>query len=498
MESFKTFYYTVVLESIKDYYNKKKNGNSERLLKDTIALYKQLKSQHKLKPPQSDIGYWMNKDVAQLWYYLNNLPKSKRQQKKKDEWDTDNLIDGARLVKDNKYFTVLEITDYTASRKYGSHTEWCIVANEKHWNEYIHDNIDVDEYGIPQNQNTVFYVLHKTLPKYNPDDSDNDEDNPAIYKKLAFVYQGIDDEWTVWDSADNQLDERGFIDFYISADPHPPVADDNPDLSHILDIIGYNSEIHYDTLTPRAAYMKLVRNQGDPEKLKKIISTDAQVSFTYAQNMQSPFPEGEPAMLESKNILMLGDYFYMFRDRWTTENKEKMQQMFKEQLPNDPREKRLFLRNFFSLRDNGKRAQFLRPIYEDLFKTDIEVLYRYMTNNPNWVTPQMEKQLFNSGKNTYLYYFIFNRTRNGGKLTGDLLKNIIDRLLTPDNSAHNDQYGYFAEIIQKHLENRMNPQQEAKLKNLSDSDDSPTNMWAYQWEKYAQKFGIDNSSPNGI
>lgn len=476
----------LLIESIKDYKNKKqKEGVSSRFLDDTIQLYKKLKSENKLKGKEKDIGYWMDKDVALLYHHLTNLPETKRQKKRKGEWDLNSLHEDAKLIRDNKYFTVLEIFSYEASRIYGSNTKWCIVADNGHWNEYVHDKVGHDEDGYPDDPNTVYYVLHKNIPKFR-DDDDVDEDDPSVYKKLAFVYDGEQGDWTVWNSADDELDSQGFIDFYLSADPTPPINEQNNDLMDILDIIGYKIDVDYDTISPKQAKSYARKGIGDKDRLEDIIASDMIQSSYYFYETKKPFIKGEKSILKNFHNSLI--YFNMFKDRLTSDNKEALKVKFEEMVKTEDR--RTFLSSFFDHVKRLKSHDLFYFIFTEYLDKNIEVLYQYSKVFPQYMSPNLERRLFEEGTDEMLYYFIEYRTRGKGKLHDGLISMILDRILFSDEAY----FGYFSKLVEKHLTKRLPEKYENRLRELSftDNGSKDKDVWVTLWREYALKFDLSS------
>lgn len=88
---------------------------------------------------KKDIDRWPSWEEFKAFIDQLKGTKSGKQLKKVGQEHVGKDVPGATLVAEDQYWWVYKIESYEASRKIGSKTKWCIVANESHWDNYFKD-----------------------------------------------------------------------------------------------------------------------------------------------------------------------------------------------------------------------------------------------------------------------------------------------------------------------------------------------------------------------
>lgn len=104
-----------------------------------------LKDSGRLKPPYSDLYYWLKRKPSELNNYINDvgLTITKSQQRKLDK-------QGADLLYDEDGWKVYKINTYDSAKYYGKGTKWCISGNyagqeeqgQYYFNEYLSKGVN--------------------------------------------------------------------------------------------------------------------------------------------------------------------------------------------------------------------------------------------------------------------------------------------------------------------------------------------------------------------
>jgi hypothetical protein len=130
------------------------------MIKDYLNKFKKLRDSHKIHQTQNkDIDFWAKKGFSEFKVFVDQTSNIKSKSKvKKDIHKVAQKIPGAHLVAENEHWLIYEILAYKAAKLLGSRN-WCIVREEKHWEDYTS--------GYPT---SAFYFV---LAKDRPDDEWN-------------------------------------------------------------------------------------------------------------------------------------------------------------------------------------------------------------------------------------------------------------------------------------------------------------------------------------
>lgn len=97
---------------------------------------------NKLKTPENDLYYWINKTPEELEAFLTKIEQKKSNTQVKKEV----AGQGAELVCSSKHWNVYHITTYEAAQTYGRDTKWCITGinnwGDQYWKEYKDKGIE--------------------------------------------------------------------------------------------------------------------------------------------------------------------------------------------------------------------------------------------------------------------------------------------------------------------------------------------------------------------
>jgi len=140
-----------------------------------INLFKKLKDQNRIQDiKKKNIDFWGKKTFEEFKNFVDSLSrqKSMRQMKKSIYREPVN-IEGAKLITENDDWFMYEITSYEACKFLGSRN-WCIVRDEKTWDEYKVEN------------NFYFFIA-----KNRPEDE---------WHKIALQVEY--DDFTIWNALD--------------------------------------------------------------------------------------------------------------------------------------------------------------------------------------------------------------------------------------------------------------------------------------------------------
>lgn len=326
-----------------------------------------------------------------------------------------------QLIADNKYYTVLKINSYEAIRIYGSNTKWCIVANELHWDNYY-------EYDYSGKKNEIFYINHKLSPKYNK------EKDEGLYKKIAIVWD--DGGWTVWDSADNQLDEDGFHEFYVEGDTNQYLDDTNEELTTVLNDVNYKLDVDFSKVTPQQAKDILTKRSEDYdektiEKLKQILLKDFMLSVLYVMSAKKPFLELEEKLLRSNQLNAIVVYLQSAYGSIPTAFKIKIMKLL-DAMVQDSIEgigvyRKFVVDNFDYLYGNGINLF-------NYFSQDVKLLDLFAKKYPENMTAKLERYYLDKFRGNAINYFINYRTRGGKEFNQGVVNLLADALLNDDNN----------------------------------------------------------------
>ena len=170
-----------MLESFKDAEIKFSKEYNERIVKDYIRQFKELRDKNVITGKERDIGFWMNKefnDFKKIVDMKSNEYDIKKAYKEKSN--------DATLVFENDNVYIFLINSHEAAMKYGKGTKWCITESDgMNWNEYYYNY-----------ECTFYFVISKIEPPDNP-----------WYKIAVTVYPSEDLE--IYDAKDNLIKEEG-------------------------------------------------------------------------------------------------------------------------------------------------------------------------------------------------------------------------------------------------------------------------------------------------
>lgn len=141
-----------------------------------ISDFKQMKPKIK-DASQKDIDKW--KQWAEFKAFVDELKttKTKGQEKKEKK------LTGAKLVAEDKYWRVYEITTHDAAMMYGSGTKWCITQADCHyWDQYVAEG-------------DFYFYISKRLPPSSP------------FYKIAMLV-GDDGRKSYWDAKDSEREGK--------------------------------------------------------------------------------------------------------------------------------------------------------------------------------------------------------------------------------------------------------------------------------------------------
>lgn len=136
-----------------------------------------LKLRHNLKAPENDIYYWIKKKTPEEFEDFVFQAEEARQLKAAEM--------GAKLVAENDYWKVYNITTYEASEKYGRDTKWCVTGNNGRGINYWHEYVEVKGAKL-------YYFI--TKQDYNP------RSNSSKY--AVAYYNGY---YEIWDQQDKPV-----------------------------------------------------------------------------------------------------------------------------------------------------------------------------------------------------------------------------------------------------------------------------------------------------
>jgi hypothetical protein len=178
----------------------KDQGADDTEIQTYISDFKQMKPKIK-DNTQKDIDKWKTWDEFKAFVDDLKNVKTKGQEKKEKK------MAGAKLVAEDKYWRVYQITTHEAAMMYGSGTKWCITQSDgKYWDQYNEDS-------------DFYFYISKRLPPSSP-----------FYKiALQVGESGEPSDFVYWDATDKQhggseshlYSNRGGIHFKL-----PPVPTD--------------------------------------------------------------------------------------------------------------------------------------------------------------------------------------------------------------------------------------------------------------------------------
>jgi hypothetical protein len=117
-----------------------------------------LKKQHRLKPPENDLYYWIkNHTPKELSSYLDDIEATKTNSQKRQ----DNR-DHVEHICDTDHYRVYRIKSYEASMQYGRNTRWCVSGwfgdGLYYWNLYTEER-EGDFYFLMDRENGDKYAI---------------------------------------------------------------------------------------------------------------------------------------------------------------------------------------------------------------------------------------------------------------------------------------------------------------------------------------------------
>jgi len=115
--------------------------------------FKILRDRNKIKNiDEKNIDYWGGK----VWEVFKKFVDDLKGTKTRTEEKKLTKMEGAKLLAENKLWSVYQITTHEASKLYGSGTRWCLTTdNDKEFVEYLANS-------------NIYYIISKTKPSTDP------------------------------------------------------------------------------------------------------------------------------------------------------------------------------------------------------------------------------------------------------------------------------------------------------------------------------------------
>lgn len=166
-----------IYEKLSDLYESKADIEKLRKFSPGSSSTFFLKLRKDLKPPENDIYYWIkNKTPEEFSDFVFGLVKA-REEKAANE--------GAKLVAENDYWSVYNITSIEASKKYGRDTRWCVAGNNGSASYF---DIYTDTYGA----SLYFFITKGTYDARGTDSK----------YAISYYNQGF---YEIWDQQDKPV-----------------------------------------------------------------------------------------------------------------------------------------------------------------------------------------------------------------------------------------------------------------------------------------------------
>jgi hypothetical protein len=140
------------------------------------------KQRIKMESLKSDIGFWLKRPYAEFKDYIRELDIVHERLKHRK---------AIEVVFESSYLKIITPLTWSACRKYGAGTKWCITNNTTaaYWDLYYSDKQQIF-YFLPTDPNlpkTIVYT--KTYVEHITDQEDNNMTIQQFFNILANVYQ---------------------------------------------------------------------------------------------------------------------------------------------------------------------------------------------------------------------------------------------------------------------------------------------------------------------
>jgi hypothetical protein len=114
-------YTELILESFKDYVNKKvAEGNDKEEVTTVVAQFKELNDRNKIPKEYGDISKWMKNPFSELKSYLSEIDTTSQKQRKRGNFDVEKMRndDNVEVVYDDENFLAFAVKNFDGARYY--------------------------------------------------------------------------------------------------------------------------------------------------------------------------------------------------------------------------------------------------------------------------------------------------------------------------------------------------------------------------------------------